>query len=306
MWSIDMNLNSLVLFAKVVEVKSFSAAARHMSMPIATVSRRVAELEDDLGVCLLERSTRSLRLTDVGSEILEQARRTSGIREAITGIVSNHKAVVSGTLRVSAPPTIDSLLSPLVCAFQSSYPQVRVHVSVTANVPDHLEEDVDVAFRSGPLKDSSLIARKILSYRHRLVASRGYVAKHPLPERPRDLLDHPLVTFSQAPRENVWGLVNSQDGREETLTFLPHLSMNDFSSLTPALLAGAGIGDLPPLVQPQLIKNGDLVEVMPPWRFRSLDLSLLHLGGPHVPKAIRLFKEFATQFAPTLVPSLST
>jgi DNA-binding transcriptional LysR family regulator len=299
-----MNLNSLALFAKVVEGGSFSAAARALSMPIATVSRRVAELEDELGVCLLERSTRNLRLTDVGAEVLEQARLTSGVRDAINGIVSNHKSVVCGTLRLCAPPTIDSLLSPLVCAFQSSYPEVRIHVRVTPKVEDHLEEDVDLAFRLGPLKDSSLIARRILTYRHRLVASPGYVAKHKSPESPRDLLDHPLVTFSQGPRENSWGFVNSADGEEETLTFLPHLSMNDFSSLTPALLAGAGIGDLPPLVQPGLLKNGDLVEVMPQWRFRALDLCLLHQGSRHVPRPVRLFKEFAAQTAPKLAPAL--
>jgi DNA-binding transcriptional LysR family regulator len=299
-----MNLDSLALFAKVAEVNGFSAAARHLSMPIATVSRRVAELEDALGVCLLERSTRSLRLTEVGSEVLEQARRTAGIREAVYGIVSNHRSVVSGTLRLCAPPTIDSLLSPLVCAFQASYPEVRVHICVTAEAVGHLQEDVDLAFRLGPLKDSSLVGRRILTYRHRLVASPTYLAKHRSPESPSDLSDHPLVTFSPAPRENVWGFVNSEDGTEETLSFLPHLSMNDFSSLTPALLAGAGIGDLPPLVQPQLLKNGELVEVMPRWRFRALDLSLLHLGGRHVPKAVRLFKEFAAQVAPTLVPQL--
>jgi DNA-binding transcriptional LysR family regulator len=299
-----MNLDALALFAKVAEFNGFSAAARHLSMPIATVSRRVAELEDELGVCLLERSTRGLRLTEVGSEVLEHARRTAGIREAVYGIVSNHRSVVSGTLRLCAPPTIESLLSPLVCAFQASYPEVRVHVCITSDTATRLEEDVDVAFRSGPLKDSSLVARRILTYRHRLVASPSYLAKHRPPERPRELTEHPLVAFSQAARERVWGFVDRESGTEESLSFLPHLSMNDFSSLAPALLAGAGIGDLPPLVQPQLLKDGQLVEVMPRWRFRALDLCLLHLGGRHIPKAVRLFKEFAAQVAPTLVPQL--
>ena len=148
-----MNLDSLALFAKVADVNGFSAAARQLGVPIATVSRRVAELEDELGVCLLERSTRGLRLTDVGSEVLEHARRTTGIREAVYGIVSNHHSVVSGTLRLCAPPAIESLLSPLVCAFQASYPDVRVHVSVTAEAVGHLEEDIDVAVRAGPLND---------------------------------------------------------------------------------------------------------------------------------------------------------
>jgi DNA-binding transcriptional LysR family regulator len=302
----SMDLNSLALFAKVVEVNGFSAAARHLSMPLATVSRRVAELEDELGVCLLERSTRKLRLTEVGSEILEHARSTMAIRDAVNGIVSNHKSAVSGVLRVCAPPTIDSLLSPLVCAFQASYPQVRVHIHITGETVDPIEDGIDLAFRWGPLDDSSLIARRILTYRHRLVASPAYFETRERPNQPRDLLAHPLVTFAQAPRENRWGFVNIDGGAEETVSFLPHLSMNDFASLTPALLSGAGIGDLPPLVQPHLLRNGELEEVMPRWRFRAMDLWLLRLGRRHVPRAVRLFKEFAAQIAPALFPALPT
>jgi DNA-binding transcriptional LysR family regulator len=302
----DMDLNSLALFAKVVKASSFSAAARHLSMPIATVSRRVAELEDQLGVCLLERSTRSLRLTGVGSEILEQARRATAIREEINGIVSNHKSVVSGVLRLCAPPTIDSLIAPLVCAFQACYPHVRVHVRITGQVIDAVADEIDLAFRWGALEDSSLIARRILTYRHRLVASPSYFETREQPNRPHDLLAHPLITFAQAPRENHWGFVNVDGGEEESVSFLPHLSMNDSGSLAPALLSGAGIGDLPPLVQPHLLHSGELVEVMPRWRFRAMDLWLLHQGGRHVPPAIRLFKDLAAQMAPTLFPVLPT
>jgi DNA-binding transcriptional LysR family regulator len=304
--NVSVNLDSVALFAKVAEVKSFSAAARRLSMPLATVSRRVADLEDELGVRLLERSTRSLRLTPVGSEILEQAHLTASIRDAITGIVSDHRSVVSGTLRLFAPPAIESLIPPLVCAFQSSYPQVRVHVRMSADMGDPLQNDVDLAFHLGPLKDSPLVARTILTYRHRLVASPAYLAKHQPPSRPRDLLAHPLMTYSTAPRESVWSFVNPETEEEEALTFLPRLSMNDFSSLTPVLLAGFGIGDLPPLVQPQLLKTGDLVELMPSWRFRAVDLSLLHPGGRHIPRTVRLFKEFAAQFAPTVLWTLQT
>ena len=106
------DLNALIIFAKVVEAKSFSEAARRLGMPISTVSRRVAELEDQLGVRLLDRSTRSLRLTDLGTEVLEQATRSVEINDAVESIVSNQLANVTGTLRLSAPPNIsDTLLN---------------------------------------------------------------------------------------------------------------------------------------------------------------------------------------------------
>jgi len=109
------DLNSLVVFAEVVEANSFSEAARRLKMPTSTVSRRIAELEDQLGVRLLERSTRRLRLTDVGSEVLEHAQRSAELCEAIDNIASNHLSRVSGTLRLSAPPGVELLqyLSPL-------------------------------------------------------------------------------------------------------------------------------------------------------------------------------------------------
>src|SRR5579863_6876368 len=115
------DLNSLVVFAKVVEANSFSAAARRLSIPISTVSRRIAELEDQLGVRLLERSTRNLRLTEVGADVLEHARHSAELCEAVDNIVSNRVAKVSGTLRLCTPPSIsDSLIVPV----QASYPNV--------------------------------------------------------------------------------------------------------------------------------------------------------------------------------------
>ena len=301
------DLNSLVVFAQVVEANSFSEAARRLKMPTSTVSRRIAELEDQLGVRLLDRSTRRLRLTDVGSEVLEHAQRGARLSEAVTNIASNYVSNVSGTLRLSAPPSIsDSLLAPLIGAFQSRYPDVRVQVLITERLVDHIGEGVDVMFRIGALKDSALVGRKLLSYRHQLLASPAYLETCSPPKTPQDLLRHRLLAFSRWKPENRWIFAHVNGRDKETIFFEPYLSMNDYAGLVPAILAGVGIGELPPVVQPELSRNGRLVEVMPKWRFRTFDLWLLHLGNRHGPRAVRVFKEFAAQMIPTLFMKLPT
>jgi DNA-binding transcriptional LysR family regulator len=299
------DLNSLIIFAEVVEANSFSEAARRLKMPASTVSRRIAELEAQLGVRLIERSTRSLRLTDVGSEVLEHAQHTAELSETIDNIASNHLSNVSGTLRLSAPPSIsDSLLAPLVGAFQASYPDVRVQIFITDRIVDQIAEGVDLAFRVGDLEDSSLVARRILTYRHQLVASPAYLRRTKPPKTPRDLLGHRLLAFSFWRPENSWNFIHANAKDKETLTFQPYLSINEYAGLATALLAGTGIGDLPPIVQPELLRDGRLVEVMPKWRFRKFNLSVVHLGNRYTPRSVRVFKEFAAQMAPTLFPTL--
>ena len=219
-------------------------------MPTSTVSRRIAELEEQLRVRLLERSTRSLRLTDVGSEVLEHAQRTAELSEAVDNIVSNVVSNVSGTLRLSAPPSIlDSLVVPLVRAFQDSHPNVRVSIFVTERFVDHIAEGIDLAFRRGILADSTFVARRILTYRHQLVASPSYLKKHKPPRTPHDLLGHRLLAFSYWKPGNNWTFAHTNGKDKETLTFDPHLSMNHFVGLAHALQAGAGIGELPPIVR---------------------------------------------------------
>ena len=134
------------------------------------------------------------------------------------------------------------------------------------------------------------------------MASPDYLKNCKPPRTPHDLLAHRLIAFLLAAGKPVDFRQAAKD--EETLTILPHLSMNDFTGLTSALLAGGGIGDLPPIVQPDLMRDGRLVEVMPQWRFRTQDLSLVHLGNRNMPRPVRLFKEFAARMAPTLFAAL--
>jgi DNA-binding transcriptional LysR family regulator len=300
-----IDLNSLLMFAKVVEANSFSEAARRLNMPVSTLSRRIAELESELGVRLLERSTRRLRLTEVGTEILEHAQQSAELGDAVGDIVSNRRSSLSGVLRLSAPPSIsESLLVPLINGFQASYPNVRVQVFVTDRYVDHIVEGVDLVFRFGALRDSTLIARRILTYRHLLVASPAYLEKHTPPKTPRELLGHRLLAFSHWNPRNSWTFAHVNGKDRETLTFEPYLSINDYSGLAHAAMAGAGIGDLPPLVRPDLLRERKLVEIMPKWRFRAFNLSLVHFGNKHLSRQVHLFEDFAVVMAPKLFRAL--
>jgi DNA-binding transcriptional LysR family regulator len=291
----------------VVEAKSFSAAARRLRMPVSTVSRRIAELEDQLGVRLLDRSTRNLRLTEVGAEVLEHARHSVELCEAVDSIVSNRVAEVSGTLRLCTPPNIsDSLIVPVVSAFQASYPSVRVQVRVTERIVHHIAEDVDIAFKVGTFTDPSLVARTLLTYRHQVVASPDYLANCTPPKEPQDLLGHRILAFSFWEPEYSWSFVHADGHDRETLPFQPCMAMNDYAALIVALLAGAGIGELPPIVQPDLIRKGLLVEVMPKWHLPLFDLTIAHPRNGHMPRQVLVFKEFATQMVPKLFPTLPT
>jgi DNA-binding transcriptional LysR family regulator len=241
----------------------------------------------------------------VGSEVLEHARRSAEVSDTIDEIASVHGTHVTGTLRLSAPPSIsDSLLAPLAIAFQKRYPEVRLQVFITERVVDQIAEGVDLAFRVGELEDSSLVARRILSYRHQLVASPAYLKRCKPPRTPQDLQGHRLLAFSFWRPEKQWSFVQAKGEARETLTFQPYLSINEYAGLAAALLAGAGIGDLPPIVQPQLLRSGRLVEVMPRWRFRPFHLSVVHLGNRYTPRSVRAFKEFAAEMAPKLFPQL--
>jgi DNA-binding transcriptional LysR family regulator len=224
------------------------------------------------------------RFDSSSSQVLEHAQRGLEVSEAVDNVVSYQLTNVTGTLRLAAPPsTSDALLAPLVGVLQASYPNVRIDVFITDRIVDQFVEGVDLAFRVGLRIDPSMVALRLLEYRHQLVASPAYLKSVRPPQTPKDLLGHRLLAFSFREPVRKWSFVHENLRDRETLTFSPNLAMNDYAGLAAALLAGAGIGDLPPRVQPELLKSGRLVKVMPKWRFRNFDLSLVQIRDRHIP-----------------------
>jgi DNA-binding transcriptional LysR family regulator len=299
------DLDSLLIFTRVVEASSFSEAARRLKMPVSSVSRRIAELENQLGVRLLERSTHHVRLTDLGAEVFELAKQATEVSEAVDNVISNRLPEVSGTLRLCAPPSIsDSVIVPVVGAFQQAYPNVRVQTFITERIVDPIAEDVDIAFKVGTFTDATLVARKLLTYRHQLVASPKYLAGCRPPETPRDLGGHRLFTFSFWEPDYSWSFVHVNGRDSETVSIQPAIAMNDYTGVVVALLEGCGIGELPPIVQPELVRSGLLVEVMPQWHLPVFDLTIANLRDRYLPRQVRIFRDFATQMVPGLFAPL--
>ena len=301
-----IDLNAVLVFTQVADTLSFSEAARRLGMPVSTVSRRIAELEAQLGLQLLQRSTRSLRLTAFGSDVLEQARRTAEIAEAVENIAASHHTDVSGTIRFAAPPSLsDVVLAPIVLAFQRLHERVRFDVLVTEQVVDYIADRIDLEIHVGPIDNDTLVVRRLLSFRHQLVASPAYVRRAGAPGHPRDLLTRPVLGFSHSEPKLVWRFEHADGRASESVVLTPSLAMNDYAGLVVALLDGAGVGDLPPIVQPELLRAGRLVPVMTEWRFPIYDLVLIHPANRHQSRAVRLFKDFAAKAIVEMFPELA-
>jgi DNA-binding transcriptional LysR family regulator len=215
-----LNLNALLVFAKVAESSSFSEGARRLRIPVSTASRQVAELEAQLGVRLLERSTRSIRLTGIGVEVLAEARVAVSMKESIQGLVSSRLSSISGLLKISVPSSIaNALMMPIVGSFQASYPDVRVHMIISDRTAGDLStSDFDLLVKTGPLKDSSRISRKILSFRDCLLASPAYLKTREAPETPNELLDHRLLALFHCEPEIKWSFVHKDQSGNRALS----------------------------------------------------------------------------------------
>jgi len=286
-----LDLNAMALFAKVVEHKSFSEASKRLGVPISTVSRKVGQLEKDLGVRLLERSTRRHRLTDVGQHYYEYCRRALEEFEAGTSMINERQAEVSGTLRLSIAPSLaDALAVPLIAAFQAVHPKAVVRLWVTDRKVDLIEDGVDLALRVGELADSSLAARELLRYRHLLVASPGYIAAAGMPKRPQDLQNQRLIAFANLHRNVVWHLAKHQNTARIPLDGT--MTLNDYAGVRRAVEMNLGIAEFPSILCAEAIANGTMVEVLPGWQFAPTKLSAVYSGDRNAPRLVRLFKDF--------------
>ena len=282
-----MDLREVLVFTQVVRSGSFTAAARELGMQKSSVSRKVADLEAHLGVRLLQRTTRTLHLTDEGRVFFEHCMRAVSELEEAQRALGGMKSAPTGLLRVTAPLSF-GFLGPMLGPFLSDYPDVQLELICTDRVVDLVEEGFDVAIRAGRLPDTSLIARRLGSLPRYLVASPAYLAEHPAPRRPDELTEHACLVFGAGPP--VWKLVGR--GAQVDVKVPARLVVNDFDLLRDATLAGVGIALLPEPVCIDAIRRRQLRRVLPEWSAAETPIHALYASTRHLSPKVKAFVDF--------------
>ena len=282
------DLNAMVLFARVLQDGSFTAAARRTGVSVSTLSRKIGALEQQLGVRLLDRTTRAVSPTDSGREYLHYCEQIVEAMDAAQATLQQRQASVTGTLRLAAPPSLsDVLLVPLAESFLRRHPEVAVRVLVTDQHLDLVQDEVDVSLRVGPQPSSSLVFRRLHTYRHTLVAAPGYLAGAASIRHPDDLAAHRLVGFAKWFDEPTWILTAGKHTARVPATLT--VALNDYAGVIKAAVVGMGIAEVPSILCRQHVRQGLLVPVLPDWQFPEVDLCAYYLSRRHPSRLVELF-----------------
>ncbi|KAA5840144.1 LysR family transcriptional regulator [Pseudomonas chlororaphis] len=285
-----MDFNAVRMFVSVAQAGSLSAAAERLEIPLPTLSRRIRELEQQLKVQLLERSVRGTKLTDSGARLYEHASR--GIEALIEGeqAVISDQALLKGRLRLSLPPSFEPWWDVL-SAFQRRYPQVEVSVHTTERRIDLIEDGVDVALRVGAITHETMVARRLLSYRHLLVASPALLE--------RLLNAYPCGVWSQG-SPGTWQLGE--------VAFKPRamLATNDYAHLRSRALAGDLVTELPPFLAARAIREGRLLALLPDYPLPEQQINLLYPSHRHPSAIVRAYLDFSQGYMGYLTDVSST
>lgn len=286
-----VDLNEVSLFLAVVEAGGFSAAARALGLPKATVSRKVANLEAALGVRLLHRTTRSIGLTDAGRRYHRDCHGAVAAVDKATRSLTEAQEVPNGTLRISAPADAASFfLADVITGFAKANPAVGIELLLTDERINLIEARIDVALRTGTLKDSTLIARKLGAGQRLICASPAYLDAAGMPERPSDIGLHAAIVHGDSVENAAWTL-SGPKGRV-TVRLKPRLAVNSMAFALKAAVAGLGLALLPEPVAAAALRNGELRPVLDAWRPTGGGMHLVYPSNRNLSAATRAFIDF--------------
>jgi len=280
------------LFVRAVTLGSFSNAARMLHVTPSAVSKAIGRLEDRLGVQLLDRSTRSIRLTAEGQVYYRECLRLTVEIDELERNLGSRSNVPQGRLRVNSSVSIARQhLLPILPRFLERYPQIEVDLSLSDEVVDLVSGQADVAVRIGPLQDSSLRARKVLDFRRIVVASPAYLARHPAPRTPADLAAHNCLGFNIKASLNEWPFI--ENGRSFSQPVSGNFRANNGDTLRDSVLAGVGIARLGSFMVDADIRAGRLVPLLEDFHPNdTLSVFAVFFRQKYMPARIRCFVDF--------------
>lgn len=285
-----IDLNEMTIFVKVVESGTFTGAARALELPKSTVSRKVAALEERLGIRLLQRTTRKVSLTELGAAYFERCARVVQEAEEAERVVSHSQAAPRGRLRISAPLEGAEWVGAAITDYIGRYPEVEVELDLTNRYVDLVEEGFDLALRGGALADSTLIARRLNTSRMVVCAAPEYLARHAEPTTPQALKGHHCLLHGGREPFHFSGPRGIA-----TITLHPRFGANNLNVIRDAALAGLGITILPDTFCRRELADGRLVELLTEWSLPEGGLFAVYPSPRHLTPKVRTFLDFLTE-----------
>lgn len=288
------NASNLPLFVEVAQTGSFTAAAERLAVPTTTLSRRIQELEEALGVRLFNRTTRSLSLTDAGERYLMEVEPIVTAVEQANRAISQLNETITGRLRITSPYLLAELfLADWVIAFQQSHPQVSVELQLDNHLLDLPAGGMDLALCAGFLHDSSLVSRHLFDVEWLTLASPTLLAHSQPLERPDDLAHYTAITTAVDPGRVIWTF--GVDANHTSVQPRARLQVNDLRVACKAAQAGLGVTRLPRLVVQDALAHGELVEVLADWRPPPTPVQLVYHQRRLLTAAQKAFIQFALE-----------
>jgi len=284
-------LGAMEMFVRIVETGSFSAVARELGTTQPTISKQLTGLEKQLKTRLLNRSTRSLSLTEAGTAYYERCKRIIDDVQEAEGALGRLQSSLTGMLHVNSSISLGQIyLTPLILQFQKQYPELMVELSLNDRYIDLVEEGVDVAVRIGRLSDSSLVARRLGSTRRQLVATPAYLALRGTPRTPEDLVNHNCLLYAYLSTGNEWTF-KGPDG-EIRVRVNGNFKANNGHAIREAVMANAGIAIAPDWLIHDKVERGELVALLPEFATSPLEINAVYPSARHVSAKVRSFIEF--------------
>jgi len=274
------DLEGLAVFAKVVELRSFAAAADELAMSKATVSKAVTRLEARLGARLFNRTSRRLALTDAGQSLVERATRVLAEAQAAEEEASSQSSAPRGLVRMAVPMSLGiTSLAPVLPGFFEAYPEVSVDLHLSDATIDLVGMGFDLALRVAALPDSSLVARRLRAVKRHAVASPEYWERHGRPTHPAGLAEHRGLTYGHQSAPETWRF--QRGGEEASVRPRSVIRANNGDVLVPSLVAGVGVAVLPDFIVGAALADGRLEEILSDWTAAPIALHLvMPPGGP--------------------------